>query len=55
MKIVCACGGPADLYFAISTKLRDAGDASAEIQFEHLRKGGSDASVFGYQVELCHP
>jgi anthraniloyl-CoA monooxygenase len=39
MKIVCAGGGPAGLYFAISAKLRDAGHASAEIQFEHLREG----------------
>jgi hypothetical protein len=37
MKIVCAGGGPADLYFAISTNLRDA--MRAESQFEHLRKG----------------
>jgi hypothetical protein len=39
MKNVCTGGGPAGLYFAISTTLREAGRTSTEIQFEHLRKG----------------
>jgi hypothetical protein len=39
MKIVCAGGAPAGLYFANSAALCETGHASAEIQFEHLRKG----------------
>ena len=39
MKTVFVGDGPAGRYFAISTKLRDAGHESADIQFEHLREG----------------
>jgi hypothetical protein len=39
MKIICAGGAPAALYFANATTLRGAGHTSTEIQFEHLRKG----------------